>query len=563
MSFWYPGAPADKPALAELDITICQGELVLLCGPSGSGKSTLLRLLLGLVPQFSGGQLAGEIEVLGRDPTLVPPREIAAAGVGLLFQNPIEGFVAERVADEVAFGPENLGVAPAEVDARIAEGLAAVGLEDYARRRLRDLSAGQQQRVAFAAALALRPRLLLLDEPTAHLDEGSAEEVLALVERVYCERGVSVLLSEHRLGLAAPRAGRVLVLADGRLRADGNPRAVFADAAVAESGVPVPRATQAAVRLGASSPVPLTPRELAAWSVRALPPPAMARGQASPPPLEEPATTQDERATLRFERVAFTYPRAATPALSEVSFSLRAGEVAALMGPSGAGKSTLARLALGLVKPSSGRVALGGLFTDHAPLSTLAQVGGLVLQNPLHQLLAERVEDELRLGLRALPAAEADARVERVLQAFGLDSLRERHPLLLSEGQRRRVALAAVLVRQPRVLILDEPTLGQDEHQRAALTSIVRQVAAEGTAVLAISHDAEFVNDACDRLLLLRAGSLVGDLPMDLAYHGPARLADAGAPLADVPATALLLSEQGRPTRARSVAGLVRAMAGA
>lgn len=617
VSFWYPGARAAEPALAGLDVTIRQGEFVVLCGPSGSGKSTLLRLLLGLVPRFSGGQLAGEVEVLGRDPTVVSPRDLAAAGVGLLFQNPVEGFVAERVADEVAFGPENLGVAPADVETRIAEGLAAVGLSGYERRSLRDLSTGQQQRVAFAAALALRPHLLLLDEPTAHLDERAAAAVLALVARVHRERGVTVLLGEHRLGLAAPLAGRVLVLANGRLIADGPPRDVFADASLADRGVPVPRATQAAVRLdastevwranlaspiwggpagtswkhlGAVAPLPLTAVELAerilgdgaaaagrgasAFSPEhaRVPPlpgarvqgcdPSPAVGEGGTDALHHtpPPDAAGDRPVLVFDGVSFMYPRATAPAVAGVSFTVRQGEVTALVGPSGAGKSTLTRLALGLLKPGSGRVELGGVPTQRAPVSVLAQVGGLVLQNPLYQLLAERVDDELRLGLRDLPAEEAAARVERLLATFSLRDLRARHPLLLSEGQRRRVALAAVLVRQPRVLVLDEPTLGQDERQRSALVALVRQVAATGGAILAISHDAEFVNDACDRVLVLREGRLVADLPMHLSYEEPGQLAEAGAPLADVPATARLLSRRGRPTRARHVTDLVAAL---
>lgn len=560
MSFWYPGASAAEPALADLDFTLRQGELVLLCGPSGSGKSTLLRLLLGLVPQFSGGQLAGEVEVLGRDPAVVPPRDLAAAGVGLLFQNPLEGFVAERVADEVAFGPENLGVAPADVEARIAESLAAVGLSGYERRRLRDLSTGQQQRVALAASLALRPRLLLLDEPTAHLDEGTAAEILALIERLHRGLGVTVLLSEHRLGLAAPLTRRALVLADGRLVVDGAPREVFGDAALVDRGVPVPRATQVAMGLRASTPLPLTPRELAQWVLGETPASAAGVGTADTPRQEPPRDGTEGCPVLALDGVSFTYPGSTAPALADVSFALRRGEVAALVGPSGAGKSTLARLALGLLKPSDGRVALGDLLTHRAPFSALARIGGLVLQNPLYQLMAERVDDELLLGLRDLPAAEAAARVERLLGTFGLRDLRARHPLLLSEGQRRRVALAAVLARQPRVLVLDEPTLGQDERQRSVLVRLARQVAATGATILAISHDAEFVNDACDRVLVLREGRLAADLRMQLAYEAPERLAAAGVPLADVPATALLLSRGGRPTRGRDVAHLIAAL---
>jgi energy-coupling factor transport system ATP-binding protein len=227
------------------------------------------------------------------------------------------------------------------------------------------------------------------------------------------------------------------------------------------------------------------------------------------------------------------------------------------MGPSGAGKSTLARLALGLLSPTQGEVRLAGLSTQRTPFSRLADIGGLVLQDPLQQLLATRVDDELRLGLRELLPDERRQRVDDLLAAFGLEEVRARHPLALSEGQRRRVALAAVLARRPRVLVLDEPTLGQDERQGFALAALLARLAAEGTAVLAISHNPELVNDACDRVMLLSGGRLLADLPMHLAGDAPEQLAEAGLPLADVPATVRELARLGSGLRARRVEDLV------
>jgi energy-coupling factor transport system ATP-binding protein len=247
-------------------------------------------------------------------------------------------------------------------------------------------------------------------------------------------------------------------------------------------------------------------------------------------------------------------------AVADVTFQVRYGEVVALVGQTGSGKSTLARLALGLLRPATGTVELCGLRTDRTPMPALAAHGGLVLQNPLHQLLASRVDDELRLGLSQLPPADAAARTEETLDALGLTGVRARHPLSLSEGQRRRVALAAVLVRRPRMLVLDEPTLGQDEQGRAALARIVAGLAAAGTGVLAISHDPEFVNDACQRVLRLEAGRIVADLPLAWARSQPGRLAQAGIVLGDVPATALHLARCGWRTAARSVAELAAAL---
>ena len=560
VSFWYEAAPALQPALNAISLNVAEGEFVLLCGASGSGKSTLLRLCLGLVPQFSGGALRGEVTVLGRDPTRLPPRVMAASGVALLVQNPLEGFVADRVGEEVAFGPENLDLPPAEVDRRVRAALADVGMGDLERRRLRDLSAGQQQRVALAAALALEPQLLLLDEPTSNLDPHLAAEVLSLVSVLHRRTGITVILSEHRLDLAAPLASRVVALANGRCLADGPPRCTLADPALRDAGIPVPPASRAAVRLALSPPVPLTPGELAARLDPIL------RGHTSVTPVlaetgetEPPAAGGSASEPLRFEGVSFAFT-SGTPVVQRVGFVVRAGEVVALMGPSGAGKSTLARLALGLLKPAVGSVTLCGVNTRSAPVSALANLGGLVLQNPLHQLLAARVDEELLLGLRHLPPAERATRVTQALEALEIGDLRHRHPLALSEGQRRRVALAAVLVRRPRVLVLDEPTLGQDERGRSALAAVIGRAARAGTAVLAISHDPEFVNDACSRVLLVRDGCLVADAPLQMAYDAPETLAEQGVPLAGVPATAMSLRQRGYPIQARTLDQLVAAL---
>jgi len=531
-------------------LVIRRGTVVLLCGPSGGGKSTLLRLLLGLVPQLSGGSLNGEVEVLGLDPTVVPPRDMAAAGVGLLFQNPIEGFVAERVLDEVAFGPENLGLPGAEVERRAMDALRSVGLVGFERRRLRTLSTGEQQRVALAGALALRPSLLLLDEPTAHLDEATAREILKLAIAVTRERGTTLVLGEHRLGLVAPLVDEVLVLSDGRLLSAGPPRRALADPMLAAVGVPVPRATQVAIGLGLRDMVPLTPDELAGRLVN--------RGSARPLPASG-AGPHSREVALSFEGVSFRYPGAGANAVTDLTFTLHSGEIGALMGPSGAGKSTVARLALGLLRPSRGRITLCGLRTDETPFGLLAARGGLVLQNPLLQLLTSSVEQELRLGLSDLPGNEIRSRADELLAMFGLSTLRRKHPLALSEGQRRRVTLAAALARRPRILVLDEPTLGQDELQRQALEDLLRRLAADNTAILCITHDAELMNDVAARVLSLDRGRLVADLPLDhTMHHHPDRLRAAGLPLADVPATTLALRSYGREIGAvRTVAQLV------
>jgi len=615
VSFWFPEAAA--PALSHIDLRIDPGEMVLLCGPSGSGKSTLLRLLLGLVPQFSGGRLAGNVSVLGIDPTMVAPRLVAAHGVALLAQNPVEGFVADRVADEVSFGPQYLGLEPAEVAGRVDQALQAVGLSGFHRRRLTELSLGQQQRVALAAAMAMKPQVLLLDEPTAHLHERAAREVLELVAELRAQTGIAVVLGEHRVGLALPYIERVVILVDGRVVADGTPENTLTSPFAIESGVPVPRVIRAGIEFGLNPP-PLTPGGLAsalfsfpwAWTPPPSPPRRGERGSQSGSvsggpwvraagekalveqrlgrlptwwPSHSPLPVGDNRALaqrehrasgggegkgvgspsdgvareilLRFDHVSFTYKDSPVPAPRDVSLDIRAGEVVALVGSSGSGKSTLSRLALGLLLPDTGRVVLSGVETRGARVSDLAQLGGLVLQNPLLQLLAETVEDELRLGLLNVPLADQNERVARVLERFDLQPFANRHPLTLSEGQRRRVALAATLVREPSLLVLDEPTLGQDEHGRSTLAAVTREVVARGGAVLAISHDPEFVNDACDRVAVLEDGAVTMLVSLTEGQAAVA-LERAGVALGGIPQASLVLARLGRGGYSRTPAQL-------
>ncbi|GAC1456652.1 MAG: hypothetical protein NVSMB8_03560 [Candidatus Limnocylindrales bacterium] len=240
---------------------------MLLCGPSGGGKSTLLRALAGVVPQLTGGDLTGELRILGCDPTRVPPRELAAMGVAFVFQDPAESIVAGRVFEEVAFGPQNLGLSGPVLRERVQRALHDVGLPAQEGTMTRTLSAGQQQRLALAGALAMRPRLLLADEPTAHLDPASAAEILALLATLP-PQGITVVVAEHRLAVAAPLAGRVIAIAHGRIVADGPSRVVFADPTLGSRDVPIPVAARVARVLGLPAPLPLTAAELASAIAR-------------------------------------------------------------------------------------------------------------------------------------------------------------------------------------------------------------------------------------------------------------------------------------------------------
>ena len=447
LAFRYSGAPA--PALRGVDLEVRAGEVLLLEGPSGGGKSTLLRALCGLVPHFHGGRFAGRVMVDGLDTRRASPAR-AARAAALLFQDPEAQAVMATVGRDVAFGPENAGLPPAAIAERVREALAAAGAEALAGRRVDTLSGGERQRAALASVLALRPRALLLDEPTSQLDERAADGLVTLLRRLADERGIAVVIAEHRGERVRAIADRALAVRDGRLT-DPEP---------------------------AAPPAERTPSG-AAGPVRA-----------------------------RLEAVTAGFP--GRPVLDEVTLELPAGAVTVLRGTNGSGKSTLLRALAGLHAPASGRVLVDGRDLTGAPAERRFPAVGLVGQDPGRHLLCERVDDEVAYALRRLevPAGERRARVAAALEALELTGLADRHPLDLSVGQRERVALAAIMVAEPAVLALDEPTRGMDPARKAALVRLLRERAAGGAAVVVATHDGPFARALADRTLTLAGGRL-------------------------------------------------------
>jgi energy-coupling factor transport system ATP-binding protein len=493
LSFAYPGSGG--PALRDLDLRVGEGELVLVVGSSGSGKSTLLRCLNGLVPHFSGGTFAGRVLVAGRDTRTTQPRDLADV-VGLVFQDPEAQSVAEATSDEIAFAMENLELAPAVMRRRLEEVLDLLHLAPLRERQLSSLSGGERQRVAIAAVLAAQPSVLLLDEPTSQLDPQGAEEVLGALERLVHELGLTVVLAEHRLERVAGFADRVLRMEAGRLVGDGPPREVL-------GASPLAPPVTALGRLAGWTPLPLTVREArrqaAPLRERLRPAPTPARRRAAGGPL------------LEIERLRVAYP--GREALRGVDLEVAGGEVVALMGRNGAGKTTLLRAAMGLVPAGGGRVRLGGRPVAGRRTAELAMQAVFVPQDPSAALFAETVEREVAFTARnhGLPREAVGA----TLADLGLQDLRDHHPRDLSAGQRLLVALAAVLVAGPPLLLLDEPTRGLDAPSKQRLVELLAARRAAGAAVVLATHDVELAARIADRVALLAEGEIVASGPVD------------------------------------------------
>jgi energy-coupling factor transporter ATP-binding protein EcfA2 len=484
VTYHYPDSQV--AALSNVSLAFQPGEFVLIMGPSGGGKSTLLRCLNGLVPHFYGGRLRGEISVLGRDPVRLGPRNMSDL-VGFVFQDPEAQFVVDDVAGELAFSMEARAYPRSLMLERVQEVAGLLGIEHLLERRISTLSGGQRQRVAVAAALALQPSLLILDEPTSQLDPMAADELLMALVRLNRERGLSVFLSEHRIERVAAYVHRVVYMSGaGQPPLDGTPRQVLAEVPLAP---PV-------VRLGRQlgwQPLPLTVEEARPFA-RNLPLPERDGHESGPGPVR-----------LRAEGVSYAY--SGLQALRGVDLELRQGEIVAIQGHNGSGKTTLLKTLLGLLRPEKGRVLLDGQDVSRLDLHEIIARVGYVPQSPGSLLFEDTVLAELEFTRHShgLPAKDCLPLLERL----GLAEYANTYPRDLSQGERQRVALAAILVAEPELLLLDEPTLGLDYLQKQRLVVLLKELRSEGKGILIATHDTELVASCADRTIILQEGRVL------------------------------------------------------
>ncbi|HET6861038.1 MAG TPA: ATP-binding cassette domain-containing protein [Streptomyces sp.] len=488
-------ADAAAPAIQGVDLTVPEGELVLLVGPSGVGKSTLLGAVSGLVPHFTGGTLRGRVTVDGRDTRTHKPRELADL-VGTVGQDPLAHFVTDTVEDELAYGMESLGIAPDVMRRRVEETLDLLGLAELRDRPIATLSGGQQQRVAIGSVLTPHPKVLVLDEPTSALDPAAAEEVFAVLQRLVHDLGTTVLMAEHRLERVVHYADQVVLLpGPGAAPILGAPAAVMAVS-------PVHPPVVALGRLAGWDPLPLSVRDARrrAAGLRERLADRTPASASEPPPAAPVAETD-----------ALTLRRGRTEALRRVTLSVRPGETVALMGRNGAGKSTLLGALVGMHEPSSGSVRVGGKVPHRTPPREMIRRVGLVPQEPRDLLYADTVAAECAAADQDTGAGAGSCRA--LVTALLPDVPDSTHPRDLSEGQRLALALAVVLTGRPPLLLLDEPTRGLDYAAKARLVTILRALAADGHAIVLATHDVELVAELAHRVVILADGEVVADGP--------------------------------------------------
>jgi energy-coupling factor transport system ATP-binding protein len=499
LSYSYPGE--DGLALDDVTLAIPEGQFVLVAGPSGGGKSTLLRCLNGLVPHFSGGVVRGTVEVAGHDPIAAGPQTMSRV-VGFVFQDPEAQFVLDRVEDEVAFALENAALPRPEMRLRVDEVLQLLGLSALSHRPLTELSGGEKQRVAIAAALAQRQQVLVLDEPTSQLDPQSAEEVLQALVRLNQDLGLTIIIAEHRLERVLPYADQLVYLEPGQPVLGGSPRDVLPRISL------VPPLVEVGKALG-WSPLPLTIKEGRSFALRTT---------IEAAPRETPVRGQGD--LLQVQGVSFAYN--GEPVLRDVDLRLGAGELVALMGRNGSGKTTLLRCVVGLLQPQRGDVRLDGRSLRGRGAASICREIGYLPQTPDDLLFADSVAEELAVTLRnhgLLQRPPLDP--AEVIATLGLQDVQSRYPRDLSVGQRQRVALAAITVTRPRVLMLDEPTRGLDYQAKGVLADLLRRWQAEGMAILLVTHDVELVAQVAERVVLLSDGRVIADDTPQLLSTSP------------------------------------------
>ncbi|HSL42581.1 MAG TPA: energy-coupling factor transporter ATPase [Anaerolineales bacterium] len=492
LSFQYRTRP--EPAIENISFELKPGEMLLIAGSSGCGKTTLARCINGLIPRSYRGKREGKVLLHGKDVAEMQIAEMAQI-VGTLLQDPERQIVASNVFNEVAFGPENLGLPHAEMIARVEQAMKRLKIEHLLERETFNLSGGEKQKVALAGLLALNPSILLLDEPLASLDPASAYEALD-VFRSLADEGKTIVLIEHRVEDAiAARPDRLLYMEAGKIKYLGS-----------IEDLP-PEINHREVKLPAE------------WVVKRV----QQMGEQVDKPDFAPNAIQGDPLVV-FEHVDFRYSEETPFILQDVSLTIRHGDLIAVLGPNGAGKSTLVKHAIGLLKPTAGRVLVNGKDTRSMSIAQIARMLGYVFQSPTHMLYAPTVREELEFGPKNLEFEKdvMDKAVAESLTTVNLNGLEEYPPLGLSFGQQKRTTIAAVLAMRSQIMIMDEPTAGQDyanythfmdELCRPDADGAQSIVAANFAATLFITHDLDLAVTYANRVLLVGDKHIVADGP--------------------------------------------------
>lgn len=499
LTYYYP--EKQIPSLENINIHIKEGEFVFLAGPSGCGKSSLLRAMAGLLPDFYGGKIKGNIHYCQKLLSQWDKRQLAK-DVGMIFQDPEKQIVMTKVEQEIAFGLENINIPPQEMRRRIAEVLTLFGLSGIKEENTFNLSGGQKQKVVLASVLAMHPRVLLLDEPTSQLDPLAAQELLNYVHRLNLEWGLTVVLVEQRIDRCFHLADRIIFMDKSRIINQGTPNEMVKWAAKKYPQY-IPPVSQVFAGWNTDF-IPLTIKEGRSM-LSNLQDNQVPQGQQ----FIDKANPTDKSDKLSVSNLYATYNKKDF-ILKKLNFSLLPQSITVILGENGAGKSTLLKTISGLLKPAKGKVYYDGKDITNLKPEQIAVNIGYLSQNPNDYLFNDTVLEEINFNLK-IRGRRDDQGVEQIINLLGLVDKRMVNPRDLSGGERQRVALGTVLVTQPDVLLLDEPTRGLDVQLKHQLGEILQTLKKQGTSILMITHDVEFAAEISDRVIIMSAGEIVAD----------------------------------------------------
>lgn len=517
-----------ETAIEKISFSAHPGEILLIAGASGCGKTTLIRCINGLIPRSYKGEMRGTIQVFGQNVSSWKLSQISQK-IGTVLQDPERQILGTRVINEVAFGLENLGMSRTEIFSRVDEALDFLKIQHLRSRETFNLSGGEKQKVALAGILAMRPSVVLLDEPLASLDPASAQDTLDAV-RSLADQGLSILLVEHRVeDVLRIHPERVMFMSEGQIRYLGDIPGLSKVVNYRE------------VKLPAEDIVERAKHDPAPVAIQVLP------GVANPSPQSQPL--------VRFENVAFGYDTD-IEVLHGINLDIKRGDVIAVLGPNGAGKTTFVKHAIGLLKPKSGRVLVDGRDTRDASVAEIAATLGYVFQSPSHMLFAPTVHDELAFGPTNMKHSrqQIELEVKEALRIVNLSDKEKDPPLALSFGQQKRVSIAAILAMRSRILVMDEPTAGQDyQNYMNFMDSILQMPTFE--AILFITHDVDLAAIYANRVLVISGGTLIADgKPQDVLRDFEKLKANRIIPTSLLALNFKRLSQTGRFLRAEALA---------
>ena len=478
----------DDPALQDISFSVEAGQIALIAGSSGCGKTTLLRCINGLIPRSYKVEMSGRILLNGEDFSDRPLAEVSQV-IGTVLQDPERQILGAYVRNEVAFGLENLGIPRQEIISRIDETLEYLGIAHLQHRQTFSLSGGEKQKVALAGVLMMRPDILVLDEPLANLDPASAQEALALIRQL-ADEGKTILIIEHRVeDVLKLNPDFVMFMEGGRVTYHGTVKGLLATADFRAVKLPAPVVINRAAEIE-----PLAT-------------------QTSPTKVHS-----DGSELIKYEGVSFNY-EGGPEVIRDVNLTIRDGDIIALLGPNGAGKTTLVKHAIGLLKPTRGRILIRGVDSTEMTVAQTAQTVGYVFQSPRHMLFAATVGKELIFGPRNIGhnPEQIEQNVQQALSVIGLTEERNRSPMALSFGQQKRVSIASILAMRSDILMMDEPTAGQDyANYMNFMDSVVGLRGSNGkayrfSAIVFITHDLDLAISFANRVLLMSEGKIVDD----------------------------------------------------